>query len=171
MLRSMILAIVPKAYEQELLNKPECTRNYLGIMAWCRQKTQILRTRKLSDFTRRPTGSSSRVTSLAATPNDHSNVAQGDSLPQLNPLPAPSWPLGILAAVSKPGTQPPPAKHKVDRPPRPAGSSQQGSSRLQVRWLLALHEFRSHSQWRLRQQGQEVPRVRRAAEEGTPRHR
>jgi hypothetical protein len=94
MLRSMIPAIVPKAYEEELLTKPECTRNDLDIIAWCRQKTQILRTRELSDFTRRLSGSSSRVTALAATAKDHSTDAQGDSLPPLKPLPmesAPSW--------------------------------------------------------------------------------
>ena len=44
MLRSMILTIFPKAYEEELLDKPECTRSYLDIIALCRQKTQILRT-------------------------------------------------------------------------------------------------------------------------------
>ena len=92
MLRSMILAIIPKAYEEELLTKPECTRDYLDIIAWCRQKTQILRTRELSDFTRRPSGSSSRVTALAATAKDHSTDAQGDSLPPLKPLPEGSAP-------------------------------------------------------------------------------
>ena len=75
MLRSMILAIIPKAYEEELLTKPEFTTNYHAIIAWCRQKTQILRTRELSDYTRRPAGSSSRVTALAATAKDPSTDA------------------------------------------------------------------------------------------------
>ena len=36
MLRSMILAIIPKAYEEVLLTKPEFTTNYHAIIAWCR---------------------------------------------------------------------------------------------------------------------------------------
>ena len=121
----MILAIVPKAYEEELLTKPECTQNYLDIMASCRQKAQILRTRELSDFTRRLAGSTSRVTSLAATANDHSTDTQSNSLPPLKPLPAesaPPWAQELLAAVRQPGTKPP-TKPTGVRPPRPANTN------------------------------------------------
>ena len=39
MLKSMVLNIIPKAYEDELLTKPEHCFSYHAIIAWCRQKT------------------------------------------------------------------------------------------------------------------------------------
>ena len=34
LLRSMVLAIIPKIYENELLTKPECTRTHHDIIQW-----------------------------------------------------------------------------------------------------------------------------------------
>ena len=54
LLKSMVLSTIPKQYEDELLTKPEHTRSYYDIIQWCRNKTTIMRTRELADFTRRP---------------------------------------------------------------------------------------------------------------------
>ena len=46
LLRSMVFAIIPKSYEEELLTKPEHCKTYMDIIKWCRQKTTILRTKE-----------------------------------------------------------------------------------------------------------------------------
>ena len=130
----MIFAILPKANEEELLTKLECTRTFLDIKAWCRQKAQNLRTRELSGFTRRLTGSSSHFKATwserMAMANDHriddqGQGAQGEPLPPLKPLPeesAPACAQKLIAAVRQPGTKPPPKPTGV-RPPRPTNTS------------------------------------------------
>ena len=56
LLKSMILNIIPKTYEDELLTKPEHCTDYLTIMKWCRAKTVILRHKELSEYARHPSG-------------------------------------------------------------------------------------------------------------------
>ena len=103
MLRSMILAIIPKAY-----------RSYLDIIAWCKQKTQILRTRELSDFTRRPTGSSGYVKATwgerMAMANDHriddqGNDAHGESCRHSSLYPRNQRRHGLRSYLQQSGSQ------------------------------------------------------------------
>ena len=44
--------------------RTNCSRTHHDISQWCRNKTQLLQTREVADFTRRPTGSSARANAL-----------------------------------------------------------------------------------------------------------
>ena len=121
MLRSMVMATIPKVLEDELMTKPEHTRSYQEIVAWCRTKCQVIRTRELADFTRRPGAPSSRVNALGQPDTSEFDPFQASAgSTDMYPLPAtaqqavaqePPWVGKLLAAVRQPqrGRSPPKA--------------------------------------------------------------
>ena len=131
LLRSMVFNIIPKTFEDELLTKPELTRSYHDIIKWCRQKCQILRTRELADFTRRPTGHSSHAKALRQQlppmrggwleePGDE------DDSPTKEPSPSaeiPEWAKGIVAAFQA---------SKAPPPPKPTGDPRKKKQRAVI---------------------------------------
>ena len=127
MLRSMVMATIPKALEDELLTKPEHTQSYQQIIAWCRTKCQIIRTRELADFTRRPGAPSSRVNALghpdtsefdplASGPAGSADKYTLPSTVQQEAAQEPPWVGKLIAAVKTQRGRSPP------RPPSPAAA-------------------------------------------------
>ena len=114
----MVFAIIPKICEDELLTKPEYTQTYHDIIQWCRNKTQLLRTRELANFTRRPTGPSSRANTLRGS--SHEDDAENIPVPVTPPRveeEIPSCARDIIAAVrSQPSRQTPPPPKKPTGP-------------------------------------------------------
>ena len=144
----MVMATIPKALEDELLTKPEHTRSYLDIVAWCRTKCQIIRTRELANFTRRPGNPSGRVNEVRSHAQqvwnefDPIQVQAGSTdlypMPTSAPAEEPPWVNKLIAAVRQPprGRSPPkaqtgaaaqrPAKRSSTPIKRPEGFSFKG---------------------------------------------
>ena len=135
LLRSMVFSIIPKTFEDDLLTKPEFTRSYHDIIKWCRQKCQILRTRELADFTRKPTGTSSHAKTLRT----RLPQMKGGGAPELSdedPPPVeeeipeeevPAWAKGLLAAIKT---------SRVPPPPRPTGEPRKKSGNAKQRAVI-----------------------------------
>ena len=143
LLRSMVLNIIPKEFEDELLTKPEFTKTYLDIIKWCKMKSGIKRTRELSDFTRKgvyggpepsKTHHAKAVRGRDAAAADEEEVpAEGSGQEAAQEIPLWAKPLmdqmpGLLAAVQA-RPKPKAARPKPKARPRaviPAGFSFNG---------------------------------------------
>ena len=132
LLRSMVFAILPKSYEEELLTKPEHCKTYMDIIKWCRQKTAILRTRELADFTRKPPG---HAKALRGKQHDDDHSDEESAAPDLGGRPSaniapteeiPAWARPRTAALT---TRPPPKKPTGTGTDRPASKPK---SRAQI---------------------------------------
>ena len=85
MLRSMLLKILPKSMEEEILDrgsKPD-VRSYLDVIAWVKRKTTLARTKELSEHARKQPQSSAHRKSLQEQEMD-ARLAQAAFLDRLD---------------------------------------------------------------------------------------
>ena len=124
LLRNMVLSIIPKNLEDEILDEGDDPRfrTYTDIILWCKRKVITLRTKELSELSRKPPGAS-RVNALRQI-DDEPNARATDNTPQQL-----SWEgmkKEIVAALRESVGQtnhqepvpPPPQVHAVIREPR-----------------------------------------------------
>ena len=85
LLRHMVLSIIPKSLESEILDKahlPEFN-SYSSIIQFCRRRTNQSRTKELSEMARRPYGGSSHL--------KHLGYEDGDALSETNDRDPSHW--------------------------------------------------------------------------------
>ena len=82
LLRNMVLSIIPKNLEDEILDEGDDQkfRTYMDIILWCKRKVITLRTQELSELWRKPQGAS-RVKALRQI-DDEPNTRATDKPPQ-----------------------------------------------------------------------------------------
>ena len=81
LLRNMVLSIIPKNLEDEILDQGDDPkfRTYVDIIQWCKRKVITLRTKELSELSRKPPGAS-RVNALRQH-DDEPNARTTDDTP------------------------------------------------------------------------------------------
>ena len=83
--RNMMLSIIPKNLEDEILDEGDDPRfrTYTDIILWCKRKVITLRTKELSELSRKPIGAS-RVNALRQIDDEPNTRATDNTPPQLS---------------------------------------------------------------------------------------
>ena len=120
LLKSMIFAIIPKNYEDELLTKPEFCKDYHSIIKWCRMKTQILRTRELAELSRKPHHAKALRGKKVEEEEDPAEEEEQPPAPPQKPVDeVPPWAQALVAAVGRANPTKKPTRAEPKRKPRP----------------------------------------------------